>query len=82
MNTVKRKTSESFDALYRRFQRRIQQGGLVKEVRRRRYNDSVPNRNATRGKKVRGMAIAVKRQWLIRTGKAVEADFRKKRKGR
>ncbi len=82
MRDVKRKQGESFDALYRRFQRRIQQGGLIKEVRRHRFSDSVPNRNATRAKKVRGLTVASKRQWLIKTGKATEADFRPKRRRR
>lgn len=82
MFEVKRKQGESFDGMFRRFQRRVQKGGLVKEVRRRRYDDDQPNRNARQGKKVRGLKIAEKRAWLIKTGKATEADFRRKRRRR
>ena len=82
MRDVKRKQGESFDALYRRFQRRVQQGGLVKEVRRHRFNDAAPNRNAVNTKKVRGLMVAAKRAWLIKTGKATEADFRPQRRRR
>lgn len=82
MFEVKRKQGESFDGMYRRFQRRIQKGGLVKEVRRRRYDDPIPNRNGRKFKRVRGIKIAIKRGWLIKTGKATEEDFRQKRRRR
>lgn len=79
---VKRKQGESFDGMFRRFQRRVQQGGLVKEIRRRKVRDDVPNANLVQFKKIRGMKIAVKRAWLIKTGKATEDDFRQKRRRR
>ncbi|PIR47599.1 30S ribosomal protein S21 [Candidatus Uhrbacteria bacterium CG10_big_fil_rev_8_21_14_0_10_50_16] len=82
MFEVKRKQGESFDGMYRRFQRRIQKGGLVKEVRRRRYDDPTPNFTGRKFKKVRGIKIALKRGWLIKTGKATEEDFRPKRRRR
>lgn len=82
MFEVKRKQGESFDGMYRRFQRRVQKGGLIKEVRRRRFDDDTLNRNGRKFKKVRGMKIAAKRGWLIKTGKATEADFRRKRRRR
>lgn len=77
---VKRKQGESFDGMFRRFQRRVQQGGLVKEIRRRKVRDRVPNRNLVKFKKVRGIKIADKRAWLIKTGKNTEDDFRRKRR--
>ncbi|HJN85299.1 MAG TPA: 30S ribosomal protein S21 [Patescibacteria group bacterium] len=77
---VKRKQGESFDGMFRRFQRRVQQGGLIKEIRRRKVRDDIPNKNLVKFKKVRGMKIAKKRAWLIKTGKATEQDFRRRRR--
>ncbi len=79
---VKKKQGESFDGMYRRFQRKTQQGGLIKEVRRRKVRDAVPNQNRVKFQKVRGMKIAIKRAWLIKTGKAEESDFRRKKRRR
>ena len=82
MNEVKRKPGESFDGLLRRFQRRTQLSGLQKEVRHRKVREDVPNRNQRRASKTRGMVIATKMHWMIKTGRATEQDFVKKRKGR
>ena len=82
MYNVKRKQGESFDGMYRRFMRRVQSGGLIKEVRKRKVLDPVPNPNGRKFKKVRGLKIDKKRAWLIRTGKATEQDFRRKRRRR
>ncbi len=82
MNEVKRKQGESFDGMFRRFKRRIQASGIDQEVRRRKVREPVKNRNAQRRGKVRGIKIAEKIQWMIRSGRATEADFRKRRRRR
>ena len=82
MNEVKRKQGESFDGMFRRFQRRVQSSGLQTEVRRRKHREDVKNRNGQRASKVRGLKIADKIHWMIRTGKATEADFSRRKKRR
>ncbi len=82
MNEVKRKQGESFDGMFRRFQRRVQSSGLQTEVRRRKHREVLKNRNGQRASKVRGIKIANKIHWLIRSGKATEADFSRRRKRR
>ena len=82
MNDVKRKPNESFDALLRRFQRRVQTSGLVKEVRRRKNRPDEKNETARRASKVRGIKMTSKMQWMLKVGKATEADFMKKKRSR
>ncbi|OGL71769.1 hypothetical protein A3C17_03075 [Candidatus Uhrbacteria bacterium RIFCSPHIGHO2_02_FULL_53_13] len=82
MIEVKRKQGESFDGLFRRFKRRISQSGVDLEVRKRKVREPVPNRNAKRKTKVRGIRVASKIEWMIKSGKATEEDFRQRRKRR
>lgn len=79
MNEVKRKPGESFDALLRRFQRRVQMSGVQKEVRRRKVRPDVPNQNGRRASKLRGMGITTKIHWMIKSGRATEQDFSKRK---
>ncbi|MBI2476958.1 30S ribosomal protein S21 [Candidatus Uhrbacteria bacterium] len=82
MNEVKRKQGESFDAMFRRFKRRIQQSGIDQEVRHRKVLEPEPNKTSRRNSKVRGLAIASKMHWLVRSGRATEADLRTTNKKR
>ncbi|PIX62525.1 hypothetical protein CO057_02965 [Candidatus Uhrbacteria bacterium CG_4_9_14_0_2_um_filter_41_50] len=69
---IKRKKGESFEAMFRRFTRRFQQSGKGLTVRANRYHAKKATKNKQHGSKLRGMEIADKREWMIKTGKLVE----------
>lgn len=76
---VKRKKGESFEALFRRFSRRLQQSGKVLEVRGSRFFERTPNKNKTRDSALRRLEMGAKREYLLKTGKVKEEDLRAKR---
>jgi ribosomal protein S21 len=76
---VKRKKGESFEAMFRRFTRRVQQSGKTLDVRAGRFFASLPNRNKRRASALRRLEMGAKRDYLIRTGKLKEEDFRTKK---
>ena len=75
---IKRKKGESFDAMFRRFSKRVQQSGKVLNVRSGRFFAKTPTKNKRKESKLRGQVIGAKRQYLIRTGKMSPADFKPK----
>ncbi|MFA6522444.1 MAG: 30S ribosomal protein S21 [Patescibacteria group bacterium] len=75
---IKRKKGESFEAMFRRFTRRVQQSGKTLDVRAGRFFTRTPNRNKRRKNALRRLEMGEKREYLIRTGKLKEEDFRKK----
>lgn len=75
---VKRKKGESFEAMFRRFTRRFQQSGKALTVRNRRYHSRPVSKNKQHASKLRGLKIASKREWLLKTGKLVEDTHRRK----
>ncbi len=76
---VKRKKGESFEALFRRFSRRLQQSGKVLDVRGSRYFARTPNKNKNRDSALRRLELGEKREYLLKTGKVKEEDLRQKR---
>ncbi|OHB20173.1 MAG: hypothetical protein A2939_00825 [Parcubacteria group bacterium RIFCSPLOWO2_01_FULL_48_18] len=66
MVEVKRKEGESISSLIYRFSRRVQQSGVVLDVKKRRFRKRPPNR------------LKIKLSALHRLGKRIE--FEKKRK--
>lgn len=73
---IKRKKGESFEAMFRRFSRRLQQSGKSLTVRSRKYHAKSATKNKQHESKLRGLSIASKRDWLIKTGKLVEETRR------
>lgn len=69
---VKRKKGESFDAMFRRWSKRVTQSGKVLNVRARRYHAKAPSKNKLHESALRRLAISTKRDYLLRTGKLVE----------
>ena len=82
MAEVKRKKGESFEALLRRFSRKVQQSGKLLQARKIRFFDSPMSKNALREKALRRETLREKREFLIKTGQATEEDFRPKRRRR
>lgn len=76
---VKRKKGESFEALFRRFSRRLQQSGKVLDVRGSRYFERPANKNKNRDSALRRLEIGERREYLLKTGKVKEEDLRTKR---
>lgn len=74
---VKRKKGESFDALLRRFTRRVQQSGKVLTVRGGRFLVRKPKKTRIHESALRRLEKGAQREYLLKTGKAKEEDFRK-----
>lgn len=82
MVEVKRKKGESFEALLRRFSRRVQQSGRMLQAKKVRFYDSPKSKSAQRAAAIRRTELSEKREYLLKTGKMKEEDFRaRSRKG-
>lgn len=79
---VKKKKGESFESLMRRFSRRVQESGRMLQARKIRFRESEKNKNAERDAALRRLELSAKREYLLKTGKAKEEDFRRKKKRR
>lgn len=77
---VKRKKGESFEALFRRFSRRIQQSGMALNVRAGRFFERKPNKNKVHESALRRKEMGERREYLLKTGKIREEDLRAQKK--
>ncbi len=73
---IKCKKGETFEAMFRRFTRRIQDSGKVLTLRADRYHTKKPSKTRRRDSAVRRIEIGVKREYLLKTGKLVEEERR------
>ena len=76
---TKRKKGESFDALLRRFTRRMQQSGKQLDVKAGRYWIKSPKKNKVHDSALRSMVKGAQRAYLLKTGKVTEEDLRGKK---
>ncbi|MFA6099336.1 MAG: 30S ribosomal protein S21 [Patescibacteria group bacterium] len=72
MVEVKKKKGETFDALLRRFQRRMQQGGIALEARKNRFHEHDPSRNKTRESALRRVTKREQYEYQLKTGQLKE----------
>jgi len=72
MVEVKRKKGETFDSLLRRFQRRIQQGGITLEVRKKRFHQRNHNKNYIHKSALRRETKREQYEYLLKTGQLKE----------
>lgn len=81
MAEVKRKKGETFEALVRRFNKKLQQSGRLIQSRKIRYFEAKKNRTAVRAAAARRREINDKREYLKKIGKLVEdsRDYRSRR---
>ena len=79
MAEVKRKKGETFDALYRRFQRRIQSSGKILQAKKIRFLKKDENPNKRRSSALRREEKRSKYQYELKTGKLKQDDLKKKR---
>ena len=80
MADVKRKKGESFEGLYRRFSKRVQQSGRLLEARKIRFFDPMPNKTKKKQSALRRIKVAHKREYLMRIGQLVEDKRRRRRR--
>lgn len=66
---VKRKESESFESLLRRFNRKIQQSGVLVRARKTQFYVAAKSRNLQRTSARRRSELAEEREQLRRLGK-------------
>ena len=71
MVEVKKKDNESFESMYRRFSRRIQQSGVLIRARRTRFYESPKSRNLQRVAARRRSQIKAEKEELKKLGKPV-----------
>lgn len=69
---VKRKESESFDSLLRRFNRKIQQSGVLIRARKTRFFEPVKSRNLQRTNAIRRGELRELREEMKRTGRPLK----------
>jgi ribosomal protein S21 len=82
MAEVRRKKGESFESLVRRFGRKVQESGTLLQARKIRYKKKNSSKNAEKATALRREELREKREYLLRSGKATEEDFRPKKKRR
>ncbi len=69
---VKRKENESFDSLLRRFNRKIQQSGVLVRARKTRFFEPVKSRNLQRTNAIRRGELKELREEMKRTGRPLK----------
>ena len=72
MAEVKRKKSETFESLLRRFHKKLQQSGRLIQSRKIRFYERPKNRNKIRQEALRRKEIGEKREYLKKIGKLKE----------
>lgn len=69
---VRRKKTESFESLLRRFTRRLQESGRVLQVKKTRFHAEKPGKTQLRDSALRRKAMREKREYLMKTGQLKE----------
>lgn len=69
MAEVKRKKSETFESLVRRFRKKIQQSGRLIQSRKIRFHEGSKSKTAVRREALRRREIQDKREYLKKIGK-------------
>ncbi len=77
MLEVKRKKGETFDALLRRFQRRMQSSGKVLQAKKIRFHKKDPNKTRRRDSALRRVEKGATYAYLAKTGKLKEEPKKK-----
>jgi len=77
---VKRKKGETFEALIRRFSKKVQQSGRILQCRKIRYHAKKKNKTAVRAAAARREEITEKREYLKKIGKLIEEPMGSKRR--
>lgn len=76
MTKVLRRKNESFEGLFRRFNRRVQLSGQLLEAKKIRYREDEPNETRKKNSALRRVQIAEDRAYKIKTGQLKEEERR------
>jgi ribosomal protein S21 len=82
VSDVKRKSSETFESLLRRFSRKLQESGRILQAKKIRFYQKSTNKNKRRKDALRRNRIVAEREYLQRIGKLPEEDYRSSKKRR
>ena len=77
MAEVKRKRSETFESLLRRFHKKLQQSGRLIQSRKIRFHERPKNRTQMRKDALRRLDIGEQREYLKKIGKLKEEPTRR-----
>ena len=77
---VKRKKGESFEALLRRFSKRVQESGRILQAKKIRFYESDKSKNAAREGALRRQYLSERRDYMLKYGKMKEEDFAPRRR--
>lgn len=80
MVEVKRREGESFESLLRRFNRKIQQSGVLVRARKIQFYEPPKSRNLARVSARRRAELSEAREQLKKMGKLVVPRFQKRRR--
>jgi len=72
MTEVKRKKSETFESLLRRFNKRMIQSGKILQAKKIRFKTKAANKNLTKQLALRRLKIKTKKDYLKKIGKLIE----------
>jgi len=82
LSEVRRRKGESFDALLRRFSKKVQGSGKLLQAKKIRYYKKAKSKNAQRDAALRREYLRGYREFMIKTGQKTEEDFKPQRKRR
>ena len=82
MLEVKRRKGESFEALLRRFTKRVQLSGSMLEAKKHRFHARDKSQTAVRNSALRRLESATKREFLLKTGRLTEEEEKKNKSHR
>ncbi len=72
MTEVKRRKSETFESLLRRFNKRIIQSGKILQAKKIRFLEKQPNKNLSKKLALRRKQIREQKEYLKKIGKLIE----------
>lgn len=75
---VQRKRGESFEAMVRRYNRRLQLSGKILEAKKGRFYQGKRNKNETKASALRRLELQKQYEKLRKQGKLPEEDLKKR----
>lgn len=72
MTEVKRRKSETFESLLRRFNKRMIQSGKILQAKKIRFLEKQPNKNLSKKLALRRKQIREQKEYLKKIGKLIE----------
>ncbi|HBL39089.1 TPA: hypothetical protein DDZ10_00220 [Candidatus Uhrbacteria bacterium] len=75
MLKITRRKNESFEAFFRRFNRRIQLSGRILQAKKVRYRGHDLNATKRKASAIRRIEKATEREYKLKTGQLKEEDF-------